>query len=335
MNIQIKTVLKNILLVFFSLCFATFFIEVILRITGSTPKKYLDISKNEPVTNEKNETLGWSPIIGIHNFKPWAENGKNTVLTFNNDTSRFISDQKENLEKIVFVGGSITNGWAVSDNETFPYLLQKKYKNFKVYNFAVGGYGGYQSLLNLEKIYEKKENIKFVIYGFIPHHEVRNVAAGSWLYLLNYVSKRGVVNLPYASLDKNGKLAHHAPDELIKVPLSEKLAFSAKIEKKIMKLKSFKREKNQTEISLAIINEMNVLSKENNSKFILLILKDFGDSRKQTYDEFLKKNDIHNINCFLSSDKKYQVPGEGHPNEISHQLISECVFKKLKNQNLM
>ena len=115
MNIQIKTVLKNILLVFFSLCFAIFFIEVILRITGSTPKKYLDISKNEPVTNEKNETLGWSPIIGIHNFKPWAENGKNTVLTFNNDTSRFISDQKENLEKIVFIGGSITNGWAVSD----------------------------------------------------------------------------------------------------------------------------------------------------------------------------------------------------------------------------
>ena len=102
-----------------------------------------------------------------------------------------------------------------------------------------------------------------------------------------------------------------------------------------MKLKSFKREKNQTEISLAIINEMNVLSKENNSKFILLILKDFGDSRKKAYSEFLKKNNIHNINCFLSSDKKYQVPGEGHPNEISHQLISECVFKKLKNQNLM
>ena len=183
--------------------------------------------------------MGWSPIIGIHNFKPWAENGKNTVLTFNNDTSRFISDQKENLEKIIFVGGSITNGWAVSDNETFPYLLQKKYKNFKVYNFAVGGYGGYQSLLNLEKIYKKKENVKFVIYGFIPHHEVRNVAAGSWLYLLNYVSKRGVVNLPYASLDKNGKLAHHAPDELIKVPLSEKLSFSAKIEKKNYEIKVF------------------------------------------------------------------------------------------------
>ncbi|MEC8529566.1 MAG: hypothetical protein VXY27_01540, partial [Thermoproteota archaeon] len=51
------------------------------------------------------------------------------------------------------------------------------------------------------------------------------------------------------------------------------------------------REKRQTEISLAIINEMNVLSKENNSKFILLILKDFGDRRKKAYNEFLKKND--------------------------------------------
>ena len=173
-----------------------------------------------------------------------------------------------------------------------------------------------------------------IVYGGTSR-KVKNYLQLTNKIYLNYVSKRGVVNLPYASLDKNGKLAHHAPDELIKVPLSDKLAFSAKIEKKIMKLKSFKREKNQTEISLAIINEMNILSKQNNSKFILLILKDFGDRRKQTYDEFLKKNDIHHINCFLSSDKKYQVPGEGHPNEISHQLISECVFKKLKNQNLM
>ena len=140
MNIQIKTVLKNILLVFFSLCFAILFIEVILRITGSTPKKYLDISKNEPVTNEKNETLGWSPIIGIHNFKPWAENGKNTVLTFNNDTSRFISDQKENLEKIVFVGGSFVNHGGQNPLEPVRhgcFVLYGPYvNNFKhIYNY--------------------------------------------------------------------------------------------------------------------------------------------------------------------------------------------------------
>ena len=58
------------------------------------------------------------------------------------------------------------------------------------------------SLGNFENTSNVQKNIKFVIYGFIPHHEVRNIASGSWMHMLNKGSRgtEGKVSLPYASI---------------------------------------------------------------------------------------------------------------------------------------
>jgi hypothetical protein len=330
MKIVLYNFLKNSTLIFFSILITFFFAEILLRVTGSTPfKKNSLLTIEEPVTNIPNTNLGWLPKKGVHKFNPWATEGKETTLTINEDRSRYIKNNKDVLNQIIFIGGSLTQGWAVDDKETFSFLLQKKYKNYNILNFGVGGYGGYQSLLTLEHIFKKTENIKHVVYGFIPHHEVRNVAAGSWLYLLNGVSKRGVVELPYVSINKKGQLHRNQSIKYIKLPLSEYSALIAKIEKKIMKLKSYLREKNQTRISLLIIESMKELAIKNNSKFSLLILDKFRDQRTKQYEKFLMQKKITNFKCFIPSGKKYVVPGEGHPNEISHKIISECIFKKL------
>ena len=251
---------KNLSLVFFSILIFLIFIEIILRLTGASPRKNPDFTINEPLVNTTDSVLGWSPKEGNHKFKPWTKEGKDTYLTINEDKSRFISEIDENKNKIVFIGGSITQGWAVSDNETFSFFIQKKNTNYKVYNFGVGGYGGYQSLLMLEKVFKNKDKIKLVVYGFIPHHEMRNTAAGSWMYLLNFFSKRGFISLPYGSVDKKNELIKHKPITYITLPFGKKLALVAKIEKRIMKVRSLFREKKQKEISLAIIDEMNKLS---------------------------------------------------------------------------
>jgi hypothetical protein len=325
-----KLFFKNFLLVFFSIFFLLIIIEVLLRVTGSKPRQIIDISGNEDITNSPDSKLGWVPKKGIHKFKPWAKEGKETFLTINSDKSRFNGNKDKDFDKIIFIGGSITQGWAVSDNETFPYLLQEKTLRHKIYNFGVGGYGGYQSLLTLERVFKNKKNIKLVVYGFIPHHEVRNVASGSWLYLLNTVSERGLVSLPFGSINKKNKLIRHDPIIYLKLPLGDKLALVAKIEKRLMKIMSSSRERKQTQISLAIINEMKKLAVDNKSKFILLILDKFTDEREDKYKVFLDEKKVSYVECIMPQGKKYKVPGEGHPNEISHAEISECVFEKLK-----
>ena len=64
-----------------------------------------------------------------------------------------------------------------------------------------------------------------------------------------------------------------------------------------MKIRSLFREKKQTQISMSIINEMNKLSLKKDSKFVLLVLEKFSDSKFVDYKIFLKKKNITYIEC--------------------------------------
>ena len=115
-------------------------------------------------------------------------------------------------------------------------VITREKKDFNFINYGVGGYGGVQSLLKLKEISSNIDNINYIIYGFIPHHEVRNIASGSWMYQLNKASRgtEGKLLLPYASI-KNDKLKIHKPKEYLKLPLGNISAFISKIEKRIFK----------------------------------------------------------------------------------------------------
>ena len=323
---------KNLSLLFFSIIILLLLIEIILRTTGSEPRKINNFTLNEPLTNTPDDVLGWSPKVGHHKFNPWSQDGKTTYLTIQEDKSRFTGSKNIN-KKIVFIGGSVTLGWAVSDHETFTSIIQNKTNNYKVLNYGAGGYGGYQSLLWLEKIFKNNNEIKLVIYGYIPHHEVRNVAAGSWMYLLSYFSTRGFVKVPYASIDKNNNLIKNKPIEYINLPFGDKSALIAKLEKRIMKLKSYSREKKKFEISKAIINEMVKISEKNNSKFKLLILENLTDSKLKKYSKFVKENNISMINCRAPQGEGYYVKGDGHPSYLAHQKIANCIYEKVEILN--
>jgi len=322
--------IKNFSLTFFTVVLLLFLIEITLRITGSTPRIIHDFSLNEPITNVPDKNLGWSPKVGQHIFKPWSEEGKITKLTINKDKSRVSGGDNLQKKRIIFIGGSVTQGWAVDDLETFSSFIQKRNKKYKISNFGVGAYGGFQSLLLLEKIFNNNKDIELVIYGYTPHHEVRNIAAGSWMYLLNFFSTRGFVNLPYASIDKKNNLVRNKPIKYINLPYGNKSALIAKLEKKIMKIKSLKREYKKFEISKAIIKEMNKISNENNSEFKLLILENLSKEKINKYKEFLIKNSISLINCPMPQGEEYNVKNEGHPSPLGHKIASECIYKEIE-----
>ena len=321
--------IKNFSLSFFTVILVLLIIEISLRFTGSNPRIIHDFALNEPVTNIPDESLGWSPKEGQHIFKPWSDDGKITKFTINKDKSRVTGIVELQKKKIIFIGGSLTQGWAVDDHETFSSFIQKKNKKYKISNFGVGGYGGFQSLLLLEKIFNNNDNVKLVIYGYIPHHEVRNVAAGSWMYLLNFFSTRGFVKLPYASIDEENNLIRYKPIKYINIPFSNRSVLIAKLEKKIMKIKSLQREYIKFEISKAIIKEMNKISNENSSEFKFLILENLSEEKINKYKKFLANNEIALINCPMPQGEGYFVKNEGHPNGLAHKAASKCIYKEI------
>ena len=60
------------------------------------------------------------------------------------------SKTKQRAEVLV-VGCSFTQGFGVTDDETFSYLLNARYPRLMFHNFGTGGYGTYQSLLRIRR----------------------------------------------------------------------------------------------------------------------------------------------------------------------------------------
>ena len=53
------------------------------------------------------------------------------------DTGQFDDVQISIEGKIIFIGGSLTQGWAVDDSESFVWLLQEKRKDFNFRKYKV------------------------------------------------------------------------------------------------------------------------------------------------------------------------------------------------------
>ena len=92
-------------------------------------------------------------------------------MSFLPDGSRATgSSQDVDAESLILVGGSLTQGFAVSDHETFAWKLQQKHPGVTVTKYGTGAYGTYQSLLTLEQVFARQETPALVLYGFYEGH---------------------------------------------------------------------------------------------------------------------------------------------------------------------
>ena len=77
---------------------------------------------------------------------------------------------------------------------------------------------------------------------------------------------------------------------------------------------------------------MKILSERNGSDFIIVSFETFQDERDKKYEIFFDKFKIKNIKCLLPVGEKYIVKGEGHPNELSHNILANCISEKLNKE---
>ena len=322
-----KIIFNNSFVFFISIFLIAILLEVALRFLGFEPWTYYKHDLNEPITNQYHSKIGWESKEGIYIFPPFSENGKYTKFTILKDGSRFSGKMSNDSEgDVVFIGGSFTQGWAVDDQETFSWFLQKKLTNLKVKNYGVGGYGTYQSFLLLEDILKNKNNIKIIIYSYIGAHPARNIGDASWLSNLSKFSRREYPSLPYAELDKNGNLIKHKPVKYLKLPFREYSALVTRLEKKIMRIRFYSKYKDKTKITQKIILEMKKLSEKNGSKFIFVNLDPNKDDLIP-YIKFSKKNKITFVDCgYAAVTDDYRVENDGHPNHKLHKIYSDCIY---------
>ncbi len=327
-----KHYMRNMVTLLVSIILALILSECLLRAFGRNPWSYKSLDSNEPTMHAPDPVLGWRNKNGNYIVPPYHWAGKPIHITFQENGQRRTGVESTKAEgDIVIVGGSYTQGWAVSDNETYAWKLQQKYPSLKVVNYGTGGYGSYQSLLVLEQELPRMTSPKFVLYGFTDLHEERNVASHVWLRMLSEYSMRGHVNVPFATLDGNNGLVRHPPEGYLALPFRESLSLIHTIEQTYMKIKTRRRFKQKRKVTEAILLQMMNVTKEYDVTLVVVLLR-AQNKTKSHYIDFFKRNNIQFIDSVYPMPNEMRVPGDGHPNGKLHSLWAQRISNDLNEQ---
>ncbi|MBN1364367.1 MAG: hypothetical protein JW976_06135 [Syntrophaceae bacterium] len=288
--------------------------------------------KNEPVMHEFDPVLGWKNKPGHYIYPAYDGVGPDVRVIFLKDGSRATSGnvlREKNGKNIILVGCSYTEGWAVSDQETFAWKLQKKFPHLNFYNYGTAGYSTYQSLLLLQRVIPFFKKSTIVIYGFTVGHEDRNLARSDWLFIMSLVSQRGQVYLPYVTIDSEGTLIRHAPERSAMFPFRKQSALIAFSEMLYVRFKTRGRLEQRNQATLKLVMEMQKLVNSYGAMLIIVIL-DGTNERANFYQILLQKNGILCFDCRVPPTPDLLVPGEGHPNDRLHSLWADCISSRLQ-----
>lgn len=119
-------------------------------------------------------TKGWVSKPNIKDMDVFDNKVLNTNSKGYRGQSEYFYNKHPNKIRILVLGDSYTFGEEVSDDETYPYYLQKIIQNSEVINLGVHGYGHDQMLISF-----MEEGIKYkpdiVVLGFIQPDMSRNM----------------------------------------------------------------------------------------------------------------------------------------------------------------
>lgn len=230
-------------------------------------------------------------------------------------------------EQILILGSSITLGWGVEAQNTYPELLADKLgTNYTVMNAGIGNYNSYREIEAFFSKYEKELKPKLIVLSyFVNDAEVipapkRNwllensqLAVSLWSRLEQVKRKFGVQESfedHYVNIYKDDYKGWQDTQGAFK-----KLSDYAKANNIIVLVTMIPDIHNLTDYPFHFIHEkVEKLSKENNFLYM-----DFYDSFKNIKNQ----EDI------------WAMPGDPHPNDLGHKLMAEQLYKELKQKALI
>ncbi len=303
--------------------------EVGLRVAGYTPARGRSQLTNEPSLNEPDPVLGWRVKTGKYRFPGYTPNAAPITMTYWPNGSRATGPSYVAQDRrVVLIGDSFTQGWAISDDETYAWKLQQRFPEVEFLNYGTAGYNGLQALLRLEEHLDARPKPPaVVIYGFNNDQELRNVADGSWLQALALNTSRQTVALPFCSLDATGDLQRHPPEGYPMWPLRDRLATVALLERSWFRSAVGNRRVHGRAVTEKLLTEMNRVVRARGSRFLVAILGAMPELRVH-YSRYLMTHGIPFVDCTYR-ERFLIVPGEGHPNGAANTKWADCVARVL------
>jgi len=249
------------------------------------------------------------------------------ISTHDKDGHRITSSEtRTDTASLWIFGCSFTYGWGLNDQDTYSYLLQKRFPNMGVKNFAIGGHGTLQTLIQLEDELKKTAPPKTIIVAYGDFHDIRNVGSPLHLKAFNRIKQMSAFRYPYAHFTNNMLSVSYAKLDYSGIPFSNKLRILKFIEDQYDQYidKSLDRQN----ITRILLLKIATICKENDIRFLLA-----GINRTDKTKEMLRlvsSKDIVTFDMSVDlSSAEFIVKFDGHPNEKAHRHYADVISEHI------
>lgn len=282
-------------------------------------------------------TLGYTHLPG--RFKVTLGDGFVFHMTHGPDTLRVTSgpdpEVSDGRPEIWVLGCSATHGWSLNDEETYPWLLQKKFPGYRVRNFGVSGYGTLQSLIQFrEALAAGLPKPKIVLLAYGDFHDARNTLARQRRKEMVPWNRLGPMRQPYARIGPDGELnLFHDEVAYTEFPFMQLSALSNKLESTYDNLEvAFL---NSHRVSELLMLQINKVARDNHITFVVAgIWRSAGTEAMRLY---AKKNHIPALDISVDTARSEfnNLPHDLHPSALANRHYAEAIGRFFTKEGIL
>jgi hypothetical protein len=268
---------------------------------------------------EPHPTLGYRQLPGT--FTVRLHTGYTFTVTHGPDTLRATHHPLDSegdaaaRDQIWIFGCSITHGWSVDDDETYPWLLQTQMPDMEVVNFGVNGYGTLHSLIQLREALDRRPKPAVVVLAYAQIHDERNTFTRTRRKSIAPWNRLGTLLQPYARLDDDRLRIAMAEVEYTEFPAMRSSALSHWAEEFYNRLE--RRMLRSREVTLAILDEFAAVSRAHD---VPMLLAGIRSPQLAEVLEWARERGIAAADISVDNrDPRYvNLPHDTHPSPLAH-----------------
>lgn len=290
--------------------------EGILRLKNSSMKNY-DIE----MWRYARELKTPSPQLGHDHIKNGSAILQSVEIRTNDWKLRGgpVLPRNEVQRRILFLGGSITLGWGVPENETITSRIQTALREKRV-DVLNGGVGNYNAERYVQRFFSELEGLKptdIVVHYFLRDAEQLDPSAGNW-FLRNSELAVTIWIAANRVLNRSGETS--LIEHYQKVYRDDQPGF-IEMQRQLRQLADYAK-KNNIRLYFAMMPDVHNL-KNYPFEFIHDKMRTIAQADGYKYIDLLPA--LSN----LAPEQIWAMPGDPHPNALGHKLMADAILPVL------
>ncbi len=229
------------------------------------------------------------------------------------------------------LGCSLTHGWSLNDEDTYPWRVQAALPEFEVVNGGVSGYGTLHQRLQFQELLKQRGKPAVVVVAYGRFHDFRNTYVRIWQKGFAPYNRLPDLAYPFARLNSADQLSYDAtPATYAEWPLQRQSALVHWLEQQANVVQE--EWVGSHEVSRALLTNWAALCAKEGLPFVVAGIS--SDAAPML--EWCRANRLRavDISVPLTEPGNTNAPHDGHPSAKANEVYAERLVAFLRASGL-